>query len=251
MLFKILLFCALFSKAQTSHCDKAEAPFLNEKLTYEVYWGLINVGKADITVTGPIEISSSCAYKIVSTAKSGSFIENFYPVNDYNESWPDITLSRSYGYYKDIREGGYKKKEKVLYDYSAKIFKSESENKKGEKKTSQGELKDNSMDILSSLFLMRLKEIKKGESILIPINTKENWEMKVIHRGEEKIETKAGKFKCDILEPQVGEEGIFAAKKGKKLLVYMSKDKKIPVLLKAEIFIGSITAKLVKAEKFN
>lgn len=253
MAFKLIpIFLAFFLKAQnTSSCKNKFAPFLGEKFYYEVSWGMISVGKAEIIVNGPVEISSSCAYKIVSVAKSGSFIENFYPVKDYNESWPDIDFSKSYGYYKDIREGGYKKKEKVIYDYSNGIFKAESEDKKGNIKKSSGELKQNSFDILSSLFLMRIKEISPGESLNIKVNTKRNWEMTVYNRGQEKVKTPAGKFNCYVLEPQVGEEGIFVPKKGRKMLVYMSKDKKIPVLLRAEIFIGTITAKLYKVENLK
>ncbi|GAB4034802.1 MAG: hypothetical protein Fur0012_14840 [Elusimicrobiota bacterium] len=251
MLTKIILLLAfsVFSQTEPKVCEGKSFPFLGETLKYEIYWGVMNVGKAELKVSELIEISSACAYKIVSSAASSSFIENFYPVDDYNEAWPDISLGRSYGYYKSIKEGKYIKKEKVLYDYAKKIFSAETENKKGEKKSSQGELSGDSIDVLSALYLMRTVNLKKGESCNVRVNTRKSWEMKVLNRGSEKVETKAGKFKCDIIEPQVGGEGIFVPREGKKLLVYISKDSRLPVLLRAEIFIGSITAKLVKIEK--
>ncbi len=251
MLFKLLFFLSVFSFSQekASPCKGVEAPFLGEKLIYEISWGILTVGHADIYVPELIEISSSCAYKITSTARSSSLIETFYPVRDYNEAWPDISLKRSYGYYKKIKEGKYLKKEKVIYDYEKKLFMAETENKKGEKKNSQGELYSDSMDIFSSLFLARTIDIKKSESVSVKVNTKKNWEMKIVGRGTEKVKTKAGKFKCYIVEPMVGEEGIFVPKKGKRMFVYISKKEKIPVMLKAEIFIGTITATLVKVEK--
>ncbi len=44
-----------------------------------------------------------------------------------------------------------------------------------------------------------------------------------------------------------GEEGIFVAKAGKRMLVWITEDElKVPMMLKAEIFIGSVTAKLVR-----
>ena len=44
-----------------------------------------------------------------------------------------------------------------------------------------------------------------------------------------------------------GEEGIFVAKAGKRMLIWLTDDElKLPMMLKAEIFIGSVTAKLVR-----
>jgi hypothetical protein len=44
-----------------------------------------------------------------------------------------------------------------------------------------------------------------------------------------------------------GEEGIFVAKAGKRMLVWITDDEfKLPLMLRAEIFIGSVTAKLVR-----
>ena len=65
----------------------------------------------------------------------------------------------------------------------------------------------------------------------------------------EKIATIFGKKKCIVGEPKVGEEGIFVSKTGKRLFVWLTDDDdQIPVLLKAETFFGSVSAKLTKRE---
>ena len=61
------------------------------------------------------------------------------------------------------------------------------------------------------------------------------------------MKTDFGKKKCILFEPMVGDEGLFVAKAGRRMLVWITDDElKLPMVLKAEIFIGSITARLVR-----
>ena len=90
-------------------------------------------------------------------------------------------------------------------------------------------------------------DLKPGGSQAITVNTKRNWDMNVKFRKREKESTAYGKFKCILAEPQLGDDGLFVAKQGKKMLVWITDDElHLPLILKAEIFIGSVTAKLVK-----
>jgi hypothetical protein len=231
-------------------CDnlKELKNFLGETLEYDIYWSFINVGKAYIKVEDIVEISSNtCAYKIISRANSSSFLENIYKVNDYNEAWFDINLNRSYGYYKDISEGKHKKKEWVIYDYKKKKYYGETLKKK-DKGYFEGEIESNLFDILSALFYFRIKENKKNDIYSLKVNTKKTWDLNILNHGEEKIEINNVKYRCTVFEPMVGDEGIFVPQKGKKLLVYISDKEKIPVMLKAEVFIGSVVAKLSKIQ---
>jgi hypothetical protein len=62
----------------------------------------------------------------------------------------------------------------------------------------------------------------------------------------EKIKVKAGKFLCYRVEPVLRERGIFISK-GKKMEVWMTADEShMPVLMRSEIFIGHVSAELVK-----
>ena len=59
---------------------------------------------------------------------------------------------------------------------------------------------------------------------------------------------KAGKFLCYRVEPILREKGIFISK-GKKIEVWMTADARhMPVLMRSEIFIGHVSAELVKIQ---
>ncbi|MBI4667829.1 MAG: DUF3108 domain-containing protein [Elusimicrobia bacterium] len=54
----------------------------------------------------------------------------------------------------------------------------------------------------------------------------------------------AGEFHCLVVEPSLRGEGIFI-QKGKSMQIWLTDDsRKIPVLVKAEVFIGSVRAEL-------
>jgi hypothetical protein len=218
-----------------------------EYLEYEIYWGLVNVGSAYLQIDKIVTIDGRPAYHIVSGAKSGGVIRAFYTVSDVNESWLDVEGLYSRGYYKKIEEGKYFTNEWVIFDNGPKTFRGEKKNKKGVISPVNGTLPGPVLDVLSALYLVRTMGLKPEGSQAITINTKRNWAMSVKFRKREKESTAYGKFKCILVEPQLGDDGLFVAKQGKKMLVWITDDElHIPLILKAEIFIGSVTAKLVK-----
>ncbi|HBB67022.1 MAG: hypothetical protein A2X28_08990 [Elusimicrobia bacterium GWA2_56_46] len=220
-----------------------------EYLQYEIYWGLINVGSAYIWIDKIVTIDGRPAYHIISGAKSAAFIRNFYSVSDINESWMDVETLYSRGYYKKIQEGGYFFNEWVIFDNEAKTFRGEKMNKKRNTGPVEGTLEGPVSDVLSALYLVRTMEMKPDTPVEIAVNTKRNWRMNIKFRKREKESTAYGKFKCVMIEPQLGDDGLFVAKKGKKMLAWITDDElRLPLILKAEIFIGSVTAKLVKRE---
>src|SRR5439155_86286 len=74
------------------------------------------------------------------------------------------------------------------------------------------------------------------------------WPLVVNVKKLEKVKVKAGKFLCYRVEPVLRERGIFISK-GKKLEVWMTADARhMPVLMRSEIFIGHVSAELVKMQ---
>lgn len=232
---------------------KSTSTFIKEIFEYDIYWGFIEVGKATIEFGEVYESTSGVmAYRILAKANSNQFIDSFFKVRDLNTSYLAVDYSKSYGYYKEIKEGKYEFTEYTIYDYKSKSFYGISI-KKNKNKEHKGELNENVFDVLSSLII-----VMKSTDIDIPkktinIVTKTHKKIDVINHGIEKIKTPFGKVIAYKLEPMVGEEGIFVAKKGRSMYVYISKDERIPVLLDAEVFIGSVKVILKKhtAQKIN
>jgi len=218
-----------------------------ERLDYEIYWGLVNVGSAYLQIDKIVTVEGRPAYHIISGARSAAFIRNFYTVEDVNESWMDVEGLYSFGYYKNIHEGGYMVNEWVAFDNATKTFRGERMNKKRAVSPVEGTLAGPVNDVLSALYLVRTMDLAPGGAQAITVNTKRNWDMNVKFRKREKESTEYGKFKCILVEPQLGDDGLFVAKQGKKMLVWITDDElRLPLILKAEIFLGSVTAKLVK-----
>lgn len=220
-----------------------------ETLEYKIYWGVIPVGSSYLRVERAVDISSRTAWHLVSEAHSNSFIGNFYPVDDRNESWMDASDLDSLGYYRKISEGRYFFNEWAVFDRAAGRFHGEEMNRKGKVSAFEGKL-DAPVpvsDYLSSVYRLRAMKLSPGDVAQLSVMTKKPLRLSVKARKFQKISTPYGKKKCLLLEPMSGGNGLFVSKSGKRMYVWITDDElRLPMMLKAEIFIGSVTAKLVK-----
>lgn len=221
-------------------------PWPGEVLVYKVRQGLMTVGEASLSVMKKtVLVSSRPCYHIISTARSSSFLDRFYKVRDRNDSWMDAVTLTSMGYSKKIREGKFFRDIWVKFDPETLTFTAQKTDKKKHSKRSSGKLPGPVQDILSSLYYLRAKPLEVGKDIIMDINSKKNWPLVIKVHRRQTVKTPAGKFDCFLVEPRLREEGIFVAK-GKSVLVWLTADQKhIPVLMKAEILVGQISARLV------
>ena len=218
-----------------------------ETLEYDIYWGLIYVGKSFIRVDSEVSVASRTVWHIVSEAKSASVLNAVYKVDDRNESWMDAADLSSHGYYRKLSEGNYFYNEWVAFDLPGGRFYGEKMNRKREVSPFEGPLDHPVNDYLSAVFRLRLMRVQPGETVEMDVNTKKNWRLAIKAGKREKISTPYGKRKCVLLEPKAGEESLFVSKAGRRMLIWITDDElKLPMQLKAEIFIGSVTAKLVR-----
>ena len=90
------------------------------------------------------------------------------------------------------------------------------------------------------------KNLTPGTEIILDVNTRQNWPLIVKVIRKEKVKTPAGRFDAFLVEPSLRQEGLFI-QKGNRLQVWLSDDpKRVPVLMKVDVFFGSITARLAK-----
>ena len=125
-------------------------------------------------------------------------------------------------------------------------FKGQKINKNNIAAEQSGQLSGPVQDILSSLYFTRTQKLETGKDIILDVNTQKNWPLVIKVYKKERVKTPAGEFECYVVEPKIREEGIFVAK-GKKLMIWLTADEeRIPVLMKAEVFIGHVSARLVR-----
>lgn len=225
------------------------APWKNEELKYGLYYSFIKAGTAYIKNRGLTKINGRDAYLIQTTAFSAPVIDAFFKVRDINYSWLDAENFYSLGYSQSIREGNYKRDEWLTFDYGQNAYYGEVQ-KKGDVSYIFGELNLPVLDMLTSLYFVRAQKLTPGKDVVFDIvNREKQYPLVVKVLKKETVKTAAGKFKCIVVEPQFRGEGIFVSK-GKSLQVWLTDDEyKMPVKMKTEVFIGSVSAELLEYKR--
>ena len=229
--------------------DNTHAPWSNESLKYGIYYSFIKAGTAYIKTRGLVSKNGKTAYLIQTTAFSATVIDSVYKVRDINYSWLDVDSLHSLGYSQSLREGNYKRDEWVTFDDENGHYYGQVQ-KKEEPQIIADELKQQVLDMLTSLYYVRAKPLAVGQDVTFDIiNRETQYPLVVKVLGKETVKTAAGKFDCWVVEPQFRGEGIFVAK-GKSLKVWLTDDKyRMPVKMAVEVFIGSVTAELLAYER--
>jgi hypothetical protein len=218
-----------------------------EHLTFIIKWGLVTGGYSSLKVQNTETIDGRPTYHVVAEAKSTGMVDTFYRVRDRNEAWIDPQAPHTLRYARNIREGKYRLEEQVVLDRQARKFRLNSYRAdKKRHKVLEGDIPANVLDVLGSLYHVRTLPLEVGKQFTIDVHSgKTVYPLVVKVTKRQKVKVKAGKFDCFVVEPQLREPGIFVAK-GKKLEVFMTADaRRMPVMMRSEIFIGHVAAELV------
>ena len=220
--------------------------WFGEKLEFEIKWGIITVGDATMHSDGVVDIDGTPCYYIKTTAHSTSFVDTFFKVRDKNESVINVADLSSVGFTKKIREGTYLWDEWVIFNNKNNSFMGQEKNKEGNISFVKGDIPGKVQDILSAIYYVRHQELKVGTKIVLDVNTRKNWPLTIKVLRREKVKTNAGEFDCFVVEPKLRDKGIFV-QKGKSLQIWLTADEyHMPVMMKAEVFIGHVSARLEK-----
>jgi len=223
-----------------------------EILTFKIRYGFIKAGTAKMKVFEDT-YNNIPVYHLQTTAKSVSTFNWIYEVNDVVNSYVDYKSFFPIRFEKKLREGGYRADLFTDYLHSDSLahvefirYTSDMEIKKRQKYDVS--IPAYVQDILSSFYYIRTQELEVGRSLFLSNHEKRkiyDLEIKVLQR--EIIEVEAGKFLCVVVEPVIQGEGLFK-KKGNLKIWLTDDDKKIPVQMKSEVLVGSITTELIKIE---
>jgi len=213
-----------------------------ERLEFEITYTGIPAGRAvqEVTMEGD-------EMHIVSTAHSAPWLKIFFPVDDRIESVlvkgtasPVIGVPRLYR--ERIHEGWTRFQKDAVFDHRTMEVTTKDFLKNNE---TTHKITPKTFDTLSSFYFFRTVSLHVGASYFIDIfDCKRMWntEVKVLRREE--IETPLGRFKTVVIMPLLKSEGIFA-RTGDMHIWLTDDERRIPVLMKSKVRIGSITATLV------
>jgi hypothetical protein len=216
-----------------------------ENLTYDLTWTGIKAGTATLEI-----IQNSDTMHIVSTAKSADWISLFYTVDDRVESvllnaHPTSHIGQPQNYRMKIREGRHRRNSEVVFDpgkHTALYI----DHLGGEKKALP--IHDNVFDPLSSLYYVRTMKLEVGKPVFVDVlDNKKMWDVEVLVLRKEKIRTTLGSFDTIVIKPLMKSEGIFN-RKGDMLIWLTDDERRLPVMMRTKVAVGSITATLVGGE---
>jgi len=215
---------------------------LGEKLGYAVQYGSVTAGYATLSVTEVVEAQGRPVFHIVAQARTHPFFETFFTVRDELDSYVDVDDAFSWRYEKHIHEGRFRAE--ASYDLDQRC---------GEiREPAKGTLAPmpiGSQDVLSCLYYFRTQPMVVGSPVAITVTADDmkNYVVTVDVLRKERVSTLAGDFDCVVVQPHLTFNGVFQ-QKGEVFLWITDDQRRIPVLIKSRILIGSININLQDAE---
>ncbi len=235
-----LVLCAAAIFAQKTDFKKLEnkAFRTGEKLTFDVKYGFVTAGIAEMAIPKVVRISGRDAFNVTFKVSSVPTFDAFYKVRDRYETFIDTEGLFPWRFEQHIREGGYSRDFSAFFDQ-----------RKGKAKTSEGTYDIPPMvnDIISAFYIARTfdySKMKIGDKFKLQNFYKDTtYPLDVIYKGKETISVEAGTFDCIIVEPLVQEGGLF--KSEGTIIIWLSDDVlKVPVKVKTKVIVGSIDVEL-------
>lgn len=245
--FVVITAIMMFGLSPNSEAGENDFPFYpGEKLTFQLKWTFIPAGEAVLEVLPIDTLSGVKAYHFLLTAKSNSFIDNFYKVRDKIDAYTDIEMTHSILYKKKQQEG--KTHRDIAVNFHWK-------NNKAVYSTLKEthppiDILPGSFDPLSAFYFVRLFDLEKKSSIERPVTDGKKCiigKAAVIKR--ETLKLASGTYDTYLIEPEIEHVGgVFEKSKDAKIQVWVTADhRRIPVKLKSKVVVGSFVGELVSA----
>ena len=219
---------------------QAYAP--GETLTYKISWSnVITAGTAVMEVREEQLTGGKKALRFIAASHSVGMVDKVYPVNDKVQSLFDPQLMQSLSFDLNESHGKRKRHRSLTFDHERRTVTSRVNN--DPPKTLP--IPHHVQDALSALFYLRAQEdFTIGKTHVINVHDSgKSWSVEVNTLAREKVKTPAGEFNTIKVKTFPRYEGVFMNKG--EIFIWLTDDsRKIPVLMKSTISIGSIVSTL-------
>ncbi|MFT5250266.1 MAG: hypothetical protein ACI93P_002001 [bacterium] len=241
----ILLLISTYSFSQKKAYDDGEW------LKFRVHYGLITAGVATLEVKSEV-IDSKEVFHVIGFGESTGMTSWFFNVEDHYESYIIKDKDLPQRFIRKIDEGGHTKDIRIDFDHTSQNatiidFKNDTEKIVSFPRDAQ--------DMVSSFYYLRnnldVKDIKINDAIELDMFfDRENYKFKLKFLGREVLDTKFGEVSCLVFRPYVESGRVFKEKES--LTIWVSDDdNKIPLLIKADLAVGSLKATLIEFKKLK
>ncbi len=217
----------------------------NETYVYAVEWRLWNAGNA----TMRMEPMANGERRIVGAGDSIGAVALLYHVHDHFEAFLDSRTFCSTHISKHIEEGLRRVESITRFDYArGKAVLNQTNLKSKDTKQVEHDIPGCVSDVLSAVYYGGSLPLAAGASYQFPINDggdTVNVDLQV--EAREEIKTPAGTFRTVRVQPHAV-EGLLK-KKGQIWIWYTDDASHMPVQMRARLFWGTLTFRLVRVEK--
>lgn len=215
-----------------------------EWFKFRVHYGFVTAGYATLEVESKT-LNGKKVHHVRGYGETVGVSRWFFKVEDDYQSYIDSEKNIPYKFIRKIDEGGYTKDIEVDFDHN--LNKATVKDKK-HNETSVFSFPEETQDMISAFYYLRnnldTKTIKEGD--VIEMNMffdKENFKFQLKFIGREVLSTNFGRVNTLIFRPYVQSGRVFKEKES--LTVWVSDDdNKIPLLIKANLAVGSLKATL-------
>ncbi len=204
-----------------------------ETLDYDLSWSSVSGGTARMTIS-PIDHDR---LRITSIAKSGAFFSRFFRVRDEIESVVGSEDFSTLEYHKMLQEGSKRKDELTVVD---------ERNGVAIRKGKAVAVPHPVFDPISLMYYVRTLDLTPGKTHDFTIVADGKvYKVTAVVGNRQTISTPAGTFNTVVVEPKMeSQAGVFKDEQ-KRLLIWYSDDARhIPVRIRSDVKIGSITVTL-------
>ncbi|MBT0606991.1 DUF3108 domain-containing protein [Aequorivita echinoideorum] len=241
---KLLTLLFLFNVFLISSQEKAYGD--GEYFKFRVHYGFVTAGYATLNVKSTT-LNGKNVYHVKGFGETVGMSSWFFKVQDDYQSYIDKESNTPYRFIRKIDEGGYTKD--IVIDFDHYRNKATVNDKKKDEVEVFSVL-DGTQDMISAFYYLRNKldisDIKEGETVEMNMFfDKENYKFKLKFLGREVLKTNFGNIATLRFRPYVQSGRVFKEKES--LTVWISDDaNKIPLLIKADLAVGSLKATLTE-----
>ena len=244
----LLLAATLAATPTPTPAPRAVGP--GESIAFRITYAHLLAGRARLTVSD-VEHGGRAALELVASARSEGFFAwlfNFR-VRDRTIAIWDPSSGCSLRIEKALREGRAVRDQEVDFDPAG--FARVRDAKIAQK---EFEIEPCSLDILSALFVARLRGVPSEGALELPVfdNGKRfRLAVKVVERESIDLPAPFGKkTPVVVVEPRLIEgTGLFVKEKGARLKIWLTDDdRRVPVRMRSKVAVGSVSADVEKYE---
>jgi uncharacterized protein DUF3108 len=212
-----------------------------ESLRFTVQYGVIHAGSAWLEVSEGHPWQGHDVLTFRARAESNGFFSRFYRVRNVIASTWDERGHYSWHYEEDRHEGGKRSRSAIAFDHAHH----EALYQDGTRVPIPPQVQD----ALSSFYYTRLQALPVGGSVVFDYHaSKKSQPLQVKVLGRERVSVPAGNFACVVIEPVLRAGGIF--RNNGRLQIWLTDDeRRMPVMMKSKVSVGSISVVLTDARK--